>query len=122
MTVTEAHAFMYRWSLDVDSMNKLQDLLPQLVGLVIRTFDPLSDASTWNTKFIEHAVSMERAWRHRGVDSYRAAVHVVLSLGAASTTCEATRQQCGTVCVMGLHNSGTHALVGYVKAFFNVDV
>ena len=45
-TVTEAHAFMYRWSLDVDSMNKLQDLLPQLVGLVIRTFDTLSDAST----------------------------------------------------------------------------
>ena len=85
-TVTEAQAFMYRWYLDGDTMKKLQGLRPQLVTLIIRTFGPLIDASTWNTKFIEHAASMERAWRRRGVDSFRAAIHVVLSPGAASTS------------------------------------
>ena len=77
-----------------------------------------SDASTWNTKFIEHAVSIGRAWRHRGVDSYRAVVYVMSSFGAASTTCEAIGQPCGTE----LHNSGTHALIEYVNAIFNVGV
>ena len=106
-TVTEAQAFMYRWCLDADSMRKLQELPLQLLGLVIRSFGPVGDAATWNCKFTEHAFSIERAWRHRGVDCYRAPVHVLLSPGAASTPCEATRQQCGTICVMGLHNSGT---------------
>ena len=53
---------------------------------------------------------------------YRAAVHVLLSLGARSTEASASRQECGAVCVIGFHNSGTHALVEYVHTFFDVDV
>ena len=65
---------------------------------------------------------MERAWRNRGLDTYRAAVHVVLSPGEPSTRRRATRQDCGTVVVMGLHNAGTHALVDYLNTYFDVDV
>ena len=80
------------WNLDVESRNKLSELLPQLIGLVVRSFAPESEESTWNAKFIEHAVSIECAWRNRGLDTYRAAVHVVLSPGEPSTKRRATRQ------------------------------
>ena len=122
LDVPELRAFMTHYSFDEDSRKTLAELPPQLIGLVVRSFAPESEESTWNAKFIEHAVSMERAWRNLGFDTYRAAVHVVLSPGKPSTRRRATRQDCGTVVVMGLHNSGTHALVEYLNAYFHVDV
>ena len=72
---------MTHYFFDEAYRKKLSELPPQLIGLVVRSVAPESEESTWNAKFIEHAVSMEPAWRNRGLDTYRAAVHVVLSPG-----------------------------------------
>ena len=54
---------------------------------------------------------------------YRSAVHVLLSPGRVYSTAPPPNQgQCGTVFVMGLHNSGTHALIEYLSKYFSVAV
>ena len=111
LIVPEVQAFMTYWAFEVESRNKLPELPAQLIGFVVRSFAPESEGSTWNAKFNDHAMSMERAWHNRGLDSYRAAVHVLLSPGEPSTRRRATRHDCGTVVVMNPHNSCTHAMV-----------
>ena len=47
---------------------------------------------------------------------YRSAVHVLLNPGRVySTALPANQGECGTVFVMGLHNSGTLALIEYLS-------
>ena len=54
---------------------------------------------------------------------YRSAVHVLLNPGRVySTAAPPIQRQCGTVFVMGLHNSGTHALIEYLSKYFSVAV
>ena len=54
---------------------------------------------------------------------YRSAVHVLLSPGRVYSTAPPPNQgECGTVFVMGLHNSGTHALIEYLSKYFSVAV
>ena len=54
---------------------------------------------------------------------YRSAVHVLLNPGRVYSSAPPPNQgECGTVFVMGLHNSGTHALIEYLSKYFGVAV
>jgi len=54
---------------------------------------------------------------------YRSAVNVLLSPGRVYSTAPPPNQgQCGTVFVMGLHDSGTHAFIEYLSKYFSVAV
>ena len=96
IAIMKTHALMQRWYFFAHSMNKLQNLHPQLFG-------------RWATNQRETPCScnMMLALNVRGATALSTVI--VLSLGATNTTCETNGQQYFTVCVMVLHNSGTHA-------------
>ena len=89
---------------------------------LLRTFRPLHCPSEAVAKRAAPQTRYLAEPHKKQLSVQRAAVHVVLSPGAANTTCEAIRQQCGTVCAMGLHNSDTNALIEYLNEYFDVDV
>ena len=51
-------------------------------------------------------------------DPWRPIVHVLLPPGGPEVTASPPQLQSGITCVLGLHRSGTHAMVEYVRRFF----
>ena len=68
----ELMQFMAGCGLHPEAVTKLSLLPLSLMRLVVRSFHPQGNPSTWSESFVAHADSIERVWSHRALDAYRA--------------------------------------------------
>ena len=72
LEVPEFMQVMTGCGLHRETITKLSVLPLSLIGLVVRSFQPQGDPTSWSKDFVTHTESIEGAWSHRALDAYRA--------------------------------------------------